>query len=125
MGSTNDTENGFKLLTDAVHGLARSHLRSPVGKRPSASSVEALATQIALVIAGIRSAYLFDVTIDQTCLAPFLNQFDVDGLALCYEESTDSIFFINIPLISQRIKQQDFPIWIATASPPRTVPFLF
>jgi hypothetical protein len=119
----NHTETTFESLRDAVHRLARTHLRTGVGKRPSASSVATLATQVTAVTVGIRSAHLLDITIDQTCLAPFLNQFDLPSdLAVCYEESTEQVFFLNISLIRQRIKQRDFPIWIATAnSPPRTV----
>jgi len=94
----------------------------PLKPRPSATSIQSFGIQVALVVRGIRSAYLVDTfTIRPGTIQPFLNQLYLQApsdLAVCAEQSTEQLFFINTPLLQSRIRFGGSPIWVSVSHPP-------
>lgn len=104
-------------LRAIIVSIAYATLQPP--PRPSASSsITAFATQVALTITGIRSGYLVDTFIlSFQSLSHFLQQLQRQlpsaELAVCWEEATEQVFFVNPSLLKSRISQNDLPMWIS------------
>jgi hypothetical protein len=92
---------------------------------PSVIKIKEFAIQVALVMTGIRSGYLvdtFNLRVDD--LARFLEELKLQApsdLAVCWEATTEQVFFINHRLLESRILLKDFPSWISVTQPPSLV----
>jgi len=111
-------------LRNIIFNIAASAL-IPSNPRPSANKINDFVTQVALVMTGIRSGYLVDtlvVRLDR--LARFLDELQSQApseLAVCWEETTEQTFFINIRLFESRVYLKDFPSWVCVSQPPYSV----
>jgi len=109
-------------LRDIIISCAYNTL-VPFKPGPSVIKIKDFAIQVALVMTGIRSGYLVDTfTLRVDNLARFLEELKPPlDLAVCWEETSEQVFFINHHLLRSRILLKDFPSWISVTQPPSLV----
>jgi hypothetical protein len=115
----------FTSLEIAVYAVLSATLAPKKKNRPSSGILRSMATQLALVMSGIRAAYLVDnLSIGRASLDRLLRrlqQQSPSGIAALWEAGSEQAFFINVELLDSRCANKDYPLWISMTAPYATV----
>ncbi|KAG8832728.1 hypothetical protein FRC17_000824 [Serendipita sp. 399] len=110
----------FGAIRAAVAAILKRNLRMKY------NVASAMATQIALVLSGIRSGYLVDGMSLRKHDLQLILQHVQDGspseIAAIWETTTEQAFFINTFLLKAKLEAESLPLWVSTTNPSQLVP---
>lgn len=115
-------DDDFIALQNAVYAVLSALLAPTRKNRPSSGILRSMATQLALVMSGIRAAYLVDnLSVGRDVLDRLLRrlqkQTPPSSIAALWEAGTEQAFFVNIELFCSRCANKDYPLWVSMTAP--------